>query len=694
MRSLLLFTLLFGVSVILTTVSWGCGGGGFGDGDGGEGGFDTGAAPMEAGDGSADTSSDHKEGGRVEGGDASDAPVEGGPEGGGTFTIGGTVTGLLGKGLVLQDNGGDSLTITKDGSFTFATPLASGATYAVTILTQPSSPAQTCTITGGSGTVATSNVTGMVVNCGAGTYTISGTVYGLSGTLILQNNGGDNLTLLASAAFVFPTPIADGGKYAVTVLTQPAFQTCIVTNGTGTVMGADVTNVSITCTNPTFTVGGNVSGLTGSGLALQDNGGDNLPLTTNGAFTFAKGLLGGSTYAVTIFTQPSGQYCSVTMGTGTVASADITTVSVSCAVATPYTIGGMVKGLPTPGSVVLQDNLADNLTVSANGSFTFATSVVQGHPYSVTVLTNPTGYYCAVSMGSGIVSTGNVTGVLITCYSGSAGGCGRFSTGYMGAWSTVSAAFPVGFLGGMGMSGYVPAGGTDTTYLSYNSSFTSYATGTDAYTALTDSPVSFPSYGSTAWFAGALWAVASSSVIRYDLTGGTWSTPATGVTSSGFGNQTSNDDAGNIWSYSSESSLLEYNISAGTTTYHTLPTPLGGSEPRIVFDSCDGLFYLTDYFTLPFYSYDPVTGTQKTLTPLPGSTEFQDGFCSDRSGHIFAVTSGSTMYQYTIATDTWVAMPSGGVVGSATSACGIGADGYLYATDPSVASTMFRIQLN
>jgi hypothetical protein len=312
----------------------------------------------------------------------------------------------------------------------------------------------------------------------------------------------------------------------------------------------------------------------------------------------------------------------------------------------------------------------------------------------VTVLTNPTGYYCSVSMGSGVVSTGNVTSVLVSCYSGSSGGCGRFTTGYKGAWSTVGAPFPIGFSGGMGMSGYVPAGGTDTTYLSFNSSFTSYATGTDTYTTLTASPASFPSYGSTAWFAGALWASASTSIIRYDLTAGTWSTPATGLTSTGFSRQTTNDDAGNIWSYSTESSLLEYNISASTTTYHTLTNPLTGSEPRIVFDSCDGLLYLSDYFTVPFYSYDPVSGTQKKLTGLPLSTDFQDGFCGDRSGHIFAVTSGATMYQYTIATDTWVAMPSGGVVGSATSACGVGADGYLYATDPSVASTMYRIQLN
>src|SRR5215831_20631647 len=37
------------------------------------------------------------------------------------YTIGGTVTGLSGTGLVLQDNGGDNLAVSASGPFTFAT---------------------------------------------------------------------------------------------------------------------------------------------------------------------------------------------------------------------------------------------------------------------------------------------------------------------------------------------------------------------------------------------------------------------------------------------------------------------------------------------------------------------------------------------------------------------------------------------
>src|SRR4029077_4321732 len=66
---------------------------------------------------------------------------------GGTVTIGGAVTGLAGTGLVLQNNGGDNLSVTATGNFTFKTAVNVGSAYAVTVLTQPSSPSQSCVVT-------------------------------------------------------------------------------------------------------------------------------------------------------------------------------------------------------------------------------------------------------------------------------------------------------------------------------------------------------------------------------------------------------------------------------------------------------------------------------------------------------------------------------------------------------------------
>ncbi len=172
------------------------------------------------------------------------------------YTIGGSVTGLTGTGLVLQDNGADNLSVTQSGSFTFATKVSSGGAYAVTVLTQPSG--ETCTVANGSGT-ASGNVTNVGVSCAAGAnVTIGGTVTGLTGTgLVLQDNGGDNLTVTQNGAFTFATALASGKAYAVTVLTQPTSpsQTCTVSGGSGTTGSANVTSVAVSCSGGTASVG-------------------------------------------------------------------------------------------------------------------------------------------------------------------------------------------------------------------------------------------------------------------------------------------------------------------------------------------------------------------------------------------------------------------------------------------------------
>lgn len=84
----------------------------------------------------------------------------------------------------------------------------------------------------------------------------------------------------------------------------------------------------------TYTVAGTVTGLTGSGLVLSDNGGDNLSVTANGEFKFTIALAKGMAYNVAAASQPSNpsQNCVVRNGTGngTIAAADVTTVAVVC----------------------------------------------------------------------------------------------------------------------------------------------------------------------------------------------------------------------------------------------------------------------------------------------------------------------------------------------------------------------------
>jgi N-acetylneuraminic acid mutarotase len=248
------------------------------------------------------------------------------------------VLGLSGGGLVLQDNGGDDLAVTGTGTvaFTFKTSIASGGTYNVIIKTQPSSPTQTCSVAGGTGT-ATANVTTVQVVC-APVFTISGSVTGLLGTgLTLQDNGGDNLNVsgTGNVNFTFANPLISGAAYAVTILTQPKtpVQTCTVVNGSGTVKG-NVSNINIVCSQPGFSIGGSVVGLiTGPGdtMELQNNAGDNLLVTGDTTFTFATPVTNGGLYNVSVFLPPTSQpqRCNEFFFTG-IATGNVSSVIIDC----------------------------------------------------------------------------------------------------------------------------------------------------------------------------------------------------------------------------------------------------------------------------------------------------------------------------------------------------------------------------
>jgi hypothetical protein len=341
-----------------------------------------------------------------------------------TYTIGGTLSGLsTGASVTLLDNGSGALKVTASGKFTFATAVASGAAYKVTVSVQPTG--ETCVVTKGTGTVVATNVTTVGVACKASTHTIGGTVSGLStgASVTLLDNGTDSLAVTANGKFTFKTALASGAAYSVTVSVQPTGETCTVTGGSGTVGTANVVAVKVACKAGTFTIGGTVSGLnSGTSVTLLDNGTGALKVTANGTFTFATPLASGAAYSVTVSVQPAGETCAVTGGSGTVGSANVTTVKVACSSAATFTIGGTVSGLDSSTSVTLLDNGADSLKVTANGAFTFATPLASGATYSVTVSVQPTGETCAVTGGSGTVGSANVTKVKVACSASTGGG--------------------------------------------------------------------------------------------------------------------------------------------------------------------------------------------------------------------------------------------------------------------------------
>lgn len=90
-------------------------------------------------------------------------PVNG--AGGSKFSVGGTVTGVVGSGLVIQNNAGNNLGLGANGQFVFGAGLDNGSAYSVTVLTQPSNPTQTCTVHNGSGTIDKADIGNVLVSC-------------------------------------------------------------------------------------------------------------------------------------------------------------------------------------------------------------------------------------------------------------------------------------------------------------------------------------------------------------------------------------------------------------------------------------------------------------------------------------------------------------------------------------------------
>ncbi len=336
-----------------------------------------------------------------------------------TYTIGGEVSGLRGAGLVLQLNGSDDTRVVRNGSFIFPTGLESGATYAVAVATQPSNPAQTCTVSSGTGAVAAENVTNVTVVCSTESFGVGGSVSGLEGRgLVLQLNGAEDLSIASDGSFTFPSALASGSEYEITVRTQPETpsQTCTVANASGTVGSGTANSATVTCATNAFSIGGTVVGLEGDRLVLQ-NSNETVEVQADGTFSFPGRVASGGTYEVTVQTAPSDpvQACSIANGEGTVTSADVTDVTVTCT-RRQFTVGGVVGGLAGSG-LVLRNNGADDLTITEDGSFTFATAIDSGRTYEVEVISQPTSpaQECTVESASGTVEAENVTSVSVQC---------------------------------------------------------------------------------------------------------------------------------------------------------------------------------------------------------------------------------------------------------------------------------------
>lgn len=188
----------------------------------------------------------------------------GGGGGASSYTVGGTVTGLSGPGLVLNSDFGGDLAVSASGPFTFGTRLPVGSTFNVGVKNQPtSSPAQNCQVSNGTGTIAAVNVTNVDVTCVSG-YTVGGRVSGLVGsglTLAICHHvpysthscvPHGELQIGANGAFTLDSiyPAGYSGSDFVIFTQQPSSPTqrCVISNATVSIQHANDTSVMVSCT--------------------------------------------------------------------------------------------------------------------------------------------------------------------------------------------------------------------------------------------------------------------------------------------------------------------------------------------------------------------------------------------------------------------------------------------------------------
>lgn len=337
------------------------------------------------------------------------------------FRIGGTVAGLSGAGLMLRNNGGDDIAVGADGRFMFPTPIESGQPFDVTIAHQPSGPSQTCAVAGGRGEVGAAAVTTVTIDCDINRFSIGGTVAGLAGTLVLQDSRGEQIALTANGTFALPTLMASGQKYRVTIFEQPTApsQTCAIINdsGEGEVTDDDIKGIEIECATNQFAVGGQIWGLLGSGLTLENNGGDALPIEVDGDFLFPTLVPSGAPYHVTISSQPTRpwQLCSVLSGGGMIGARDALDAFVACTTLA-FPIGGTVTGIPTDSYIVLTNNGRDALTLTSDGTFVFDTVQSSGTSYLVQLAYTMPGLACSVADGDGNLGGAPISNITVTCW--------------------------------------------------------------------------------------------------------------------------------------------------------------------------------------------------------------------------------------------------------------------------------------
>lgn len=264
------------------------------------------------------------------------------------YTVGGTVTGVVGTGLVLQVNSGDNLGIVTQGSFTFGSSITKGDTYTVTVATQPTDPVQTCSVYNGTGTISNVDVGNVIVTCvqtGQFAYVANETDATISAFVIDSSTG--------ALGQISGSPFATGGTAPVAVVVDPnGLYLYAVENGSNEVAVFTIDAASGALTETALPI---VTGNSPAAIAIHPNNQfayvANSADDTLTAYTLSNGVatpISGADYIVgvdpvDVKIDPSGNYLYVANysdGTVSAFTIDYTTGLLTAVTGSPFTAGG------------------------------------------------------------------------------------------------------------------------------------------------------------------------------------------------------------------------------------------------------------------------------------------------------------------------------------------------------------------
>lgn len=177
--------------------------------------------------------------------------------GSGSMALQANIYSLTKPGLILT-NGKDTVPV--DAGTTavqFPTLLGQDEQFDVEIKQQPTGAV--CTASSNKDKANYYTVGRVAINCVTNAYILGGNVSGLKAAGLVLANGSDTVPIAppatpgASVSFEFPTKVADGAPFGVTVLAQPKNAdgspagTCVVSNNIGTMPAGDAKGLIVTC---------------------------------------------------------------------------------------------------------------------------------------------------------------------------------------------------------------------------------------------------------------------------------------------------------------------------------------------------------------------------------------------------------------------------------------------------------------